>query len=94
MTEETTDQAEAQNTDGLVRKNRELLGEVKTLRAKLSEVTAERDALAASYGKVTLDQPLSEMLAKVSPFPPRFTRPMVEEHFSFVLGDDSQQVLL
>jgi len=90
MSEEQNDQTEPQNVDGLVRKNRELLGEVKTLRAKLVEMTAARDALSASYGKVTLDQPLQEMLAKVSPFPPRFTRPMIEEHFSFVLGDDGQ----
>jgi len=78
------------NVDGLLKKRDQLLNEVKTLRAKLAEVTAERDTLAASYGAVTLDKPLSEMLAKVSPFPARFTRPMVEEHFSFSLGDDGE----
>ena len=88
MSEEQTEQTEAHNVDGLLKKRDQLLSEVKTLRAKLAEVTAERDSLAASYGKVTLDQPLSEMLARVSPIPPRFVRPMVEEHFSFILGDD------
>lgn len=82
---------------GLLRKRDELLAEVRALKAKLAEVTAERDAMAEAKGRsdaelkaITIDRPTDDLLAQVAVLPVRFVRPAFDEHFSVKLDDKGQ----
>lgn len=85
------------DVDGLLRKNAELLGEVKALKAKVAEVEAERDGARAeaqearaTVRRVQLDEPLEQALGGAFVAPWRIMRPLVEEHFEVGLGDDGK----
>jgi cell division septum initiation protein DivIVA len=89
MTETTHD------VDGLLRKNAELLGEVKELKAKLAEVEGERDTANADAAaakeaarQVSLEKPLESDLGGAFVAPWRVVRPLLDEHFDFAVGDD------
>ncbi len=95
MTKETEHDAE-----GLLRKNAELLGEVKTLKARVAEMEGDtREAQAAAEASASrlralmLDEPLERDLAPRFVIPWRVTRPLLDEHFDFALGDDGRPVV-
>lgn len=81
--------------DGLLRKNAELLGEVKELKAKLAEaegatqaaLQAASDAQAAMR-KVALEKPLEGVLGGAFVAPWRVVRPLLDEHFTINMGAD------
>lgn len=81
--------------DGLLRKNAELLGEVKALKAKVAEIEAERDgarseaqAAQETMRRVQLEEPLERAAAPAFAVPWRIVRPLIEEHFDIALGED------
>lgn len=83
------------DVDGLLRKNAELLGEVKALKAKVAEVEGERDAAIADATAakeaahlVSIEKPLQAGLAGAFIAPWRVVRPLLDEHFDFATGDD------
>ena len=85
------------DVDGLLRKNAELLGEVKALKAKVAEIEGERDGARAeaqeareTMRRVQLDEPLEQVLGGAFVAPWRIMRPLVEEHFDAVLGEDGR----
>ena len=87
------------DVDGLLRKNAELLAEVKTLKSKITALEGERDTAKAeadtaqaTMRKTLLDDPLERELGEAFSLPWRHMRPLVEEHFSFALGDDGKPV--
>jgi hypothetical protein len=87
------------DVDALVRKNAELLGEVKALKARVTELEGERDAANdgaaqanAAMQKMMLDDPLEREVGNLFSIPWRHIRPLVEEHFTFTLGDDNKPV--
>lgn len=91
MTEQTT----GHDVDGLLRKNAELLGEVKELKAKLQEAEGAREAAlqAASEARgamrrVALERPLEGVLGRAFVAPWRVVRPLLDEHFAFDMGAD------
>lgn len=82
-------------TEGLVNKNRELLGEVKTLKARVKDLEdhlgAEKgraDAAEAEVKRITLDEPVEAVLGDLFAVKLKYVLPDVKEHFDFVLGDD------
>ena len=86
--------------DGLLRKNGELLSEVKGLKAKLGEIEAERDtarsdadAAQAMTRSVSLERPLEAALGSAFVAPWRIVRPLLDEHFTFGLSDDGNAVV-
>ena len=83
------------DVDGLLRKNAELLSEVKAMKAKVTEVEGERDnalgeAVAAKEvaRQVSIERPLEAALGSAFVAPWRVVRPLLDEHFDFALGDD------
>jgi hypothetical protein len=87
------------DVDALLRKNAELLGEVKALKAKVADLEGERDAAKDGEGqakaamqKILLDDPLEREIGKLFSLPWRHIRPLVEEHFTFTLADDGKPV--
>jgi cell division septum initiation protein DivIVA len=92
--------SEEHDVDGLLRKNSELLAEVKGLKAKVAEVEGERDeALQASSDaqdamrKVTLEKPLETVLSGAFVAPWRVVRPLLDEHFVFdATADEGAQI--
>lgn len=89
-----TDGAKEHDVDGLLRKNAELLGEVKELKAKLAEAEGARDAAlqAASAAQATmrgvaLERPLEGALGGAFIAPWRVVRPLLDEHFTFGMGE-------
>ena len=93
MTEQTHD------TEGLLRKNAELLAEVKGLKARITALEGERDAAKQdadaahlTMRKTLLDDPLERQLGAAFSLPWRHIRPLVEEHFVFALGDDGKPI--
>ena len=85
------------DVDGLLRKNAELLGEVKALKAKVAEIEGERDGARAeaqeareTMRRVQLDEPLEQVLGGAFVAPWRIMRPLVEEHFEVGLGEDGR----
>lgn len=85
------------DVDGLLRKNAELLGEVKGLKAKVAEIEAERDGARAeaqaaqdTMRRVQLDEPLEQAVGGAFVAPWRIMRPMIEEHFEVALGEDGK----
>ncbi len=92
-----TEKHQDENNAGLIAKRDELLGEVRALKAKLAEVTAERDAMAAAKGKceadlkaLTIDRPTDDILTQIAVLPVRFVRPLFDEHFSVQLDEAGQ----
>ena len=82
-------------TDGLVEKNRELLGEVKKLKARVKELEddlgAEKgraDTAEAEVKRITLDGPVEAVLGDLFAVKLKYVLPDVKEHFDFVPGDD------
>lgn len=91
------DQKSDHDVDGLLRKNAELLGQVKTLKARIGELEAERDAAQVSaqtatetMRRVQLDDPVQQALDKAFVAPWRVMKPLLDEHFDFALGDDGK----
>jgi hypothetical protein len=87
------------DVDGLLRKNAELLAEVKGLKARITALEGERDTAKAeadtaqaTMRQTLLDDPIERELGAVFSLPWRHMRPLVEEHFSFTLGDDGKPV--
>lgn len=85
------------DVDGLLRKNAELLGEVKALKARVAEIEVERDAAAADAAgaretmrRVQLEEPLEQALGGAFVAPWRIMRPLVDEHFDVDLGEDGK----
>lgn len=83
------------DVDGLLRKNGELLSEVKTLKAKVTELEGERDgakadaiAAQAMTRAVSIERPLEAVLGDSFVAPWRIVRPMLDEHFKFDLSDE------
>jgi cell division septum initiation protein DivIVA len=82
------------DVEALLRKNAELLGEVKALKAKVAELEGERDSAnddssqaQAAMQKLLLDDPLERTFGEAFSLPWRYMRPVIEEHFTFALGD-------
>jgi len=88
------------DVDGLLRKNAELLAEVKSLKAKVAEIEGARDeALQAAsdaqdtVAKVTLEKPLEAVMGGAFVAPWRVVRPLLDEHFVFdAAADDGAQI--
>jgi len=83
------------DVDGLLRKNAELLAEVKGLKAKVAEVEGERDAATGDAAmarevarQVSIERPLEGVLGGAFVAPWRVVRPLLDEHFQFELADD------
>lgn len=79
---------------GLIEKRDELLDEVKTLKAKLKTLEGERDeageraeAAEAELKRITVDNPVDEMLKAVFTVPVDQARKLLEGQFTFERGD-------
>jgi hypothetical protein len=86
--------------DGLLRKNAELLGELKAAKARIAELEAERDSARAdaqtareTMRRVQLEEPLEQALAGAFTGPWKIMRPLLGEHFTFELGDDGKPAI-
>lgn len=97
--EQTETQANEHDIVGILRKNAELLAEVKGLKAKIETLegeldTAKQDAdtAAATMRQTLLDNPLERELGAAFSLPWRHMRALVEEHFTFALGDDGKPI--
>lgn len=91
-----TDKTE-HDVDGLLRKNAELLGQLKQLKARVTEIEAERDAAQSSaqaatdtMQRVQLLEPVEHALAGAFVAPWRVMKPLLDEHFDFALGDNGK----
>lgn len=89
------DKPEQHDIDGLLRKNAELLGELKTAKARITELEAERDGAraeaeeaAAAFRRVKLDEPLEAAIGQAFVLPWRMLRPVFDEHFDAALDDE------
>jgi len=87
------------DVDGLLRKNAELLAEVKGLKAKVEALEGDLDAAkqnadtaSATMRQTLLDDPLERELSAAFSLPWRHMRALVEEHFTFALGDDGKPI--
>lgn len=85
------------DTEGLMRKNAELLAEVKKLKARIADLEGERDAAQeraeaaqATMRRVQLEEPIEAALGEAFRLPWRIVKPLVEEHFAFELGEDGK----
>lgn len=94
MTDKTDDKTE-HDIDGLLRKNAELLAEVKDLKAKLQEAEGATQAAqeAASDAQATmravaLERPLEDVLGGAFVAPWRVVRPLLDEHLTIEMGED------
>lgn len=83
------------DVDGLLRKNAELLAEVKTLKAKIADTEGERDSAKQAAGeaqdamrRVAVEKPLEQALGGAFVAPWRVVRPLLDEHFAIGLGAD------
>lgn len=99
MTEQQETKTE-HDVDGLLRKNAELLADIKKLKGRIAEIEGERDtavqeaeAVRGTLHRVQLDEPIEAALADAFRLPWRIVRPLVEEHFSFELGEDGKPVV-
>ena len=93
MGQKMTDGAKEHDVEGLLRKNAELLGEVKELKTKLQEAEGAREAAlqAASDARgamrrVALERPLEGVLGRAFVAPWRVVRPLLDEHFTIDMG--------
>lgn len=89
----TDDTDQKHDTDGLLRKNAELLAEVKSLKGKLAEMEGERDAALQTSSeaqdamrRVAVERPLETFLGGAFVAPWRIVRPMLDEHFVIGIG--------
>ncbi|HDR28854.1 hypothetical protein [Rhodovulum sp.] len=96
---ETENEEQGHDVHGLLRKNAELLGELKAAKAKVAELEAERDAALAKAAEAEatmrqtlLDAPVERTLGEAFSLPWRHMRPAIEEHFTFALGEDGKPV--
>lgn len=94
MTDQKTVEEEL---EAVKRKNAELLGEVKGLKAKITGLEEERDAASgradkaeATMGKVLLEDPIERGIAPRFVVPWRVVRPLIAEHFDFALNDEGK----
>lgn len=89
MSEDQTD------VSGLMRKNAELLAEVKALKGKLQEAESAREAALQAANeaqavtrRVALETPLQDALSGRFVVPWRIVRPLLDDHFAFDMGAD------
>lgn len=82
---------------GLTAKRDELLGEVRKLKTRVTELEGERDDAAkradeaeAEVKRVTIDEPVNSLLADLFTVPLKYVRDGLEEHFQFKPGDDGK----
>jgi hypothetical protein len=85
------------DVDGLLRKNAELLSELKAARTRIAELEAERDSAQADaqvardvMRRVQLEEPLEQALGQAFVAPWRIMRLLLDEHFDFALGEDGK----
>lgn len=99
MTDKTdkTDDKTEHDVDGLLRKNAELLAEVKDLKGRLQEAEGATHAAqeAASQAQATmrtvaLERPLEGTLGGAFVAPWRVVRPLLDEHLTIEMGEDHQ----
>lgn len=97
MAEKDDDKRDEHDVDGLLRKNAELLAEVKKLKQRITDLEGERDAAEAkaeeaaqTMRRVQLDEPLEQAVGGAFVAPWRVMRPLVEEHFDVSLGEDGK----
>lgn len=96
MTDQKTVEEEL---EAVKRKNAELLGELKGLKAKIAGLEEERDAAKgradeaeATMGRVLLEDPIEREIAPRFVVPWRVLRPLIAEHFEFALNDEGKPV--
>lgn len=82
------------DVDGLLRKNAELLAEVKSLKANLAEIETERDAALAdseaanaTVRQIAVETPIEDEFGQAFVAPWRVVRPLLDEHFDFAISD-------
>lgn len=81
----------------LLAKRDELLGEVRTLKARVAELEGERDGAVAradtadaEVKRLCLDDPVADVLGEMFAVKLKYVLPDIEEDFAFALGDDGQ----
>lgn len=81
----------------LLAKRDELLGEVRTLKARVAELEGERDGAVARAAtaeaevkRLCLDDPVAAVLGDLFAVKLKYVLPDIEEDYSFALGDDGQ----
>ncbi|KIN72787.1 hypothetical protein [Sulfitobacter guttiformis] len=95
-----SDQNTEHNIEGLLRKNAELLADIKTLKGRIATLEGERDAAntarddaTANVQRVMLDEPLENTVASMFSVPWRVMRSVVEEHFKLSLDESGKPML-
>lgn len=85
------------DVEGLLRKNAELLGEVRSLKGRVGEIERERDealqaaeAANATMRRLQLEEPVEQALAGAFVAPWRVMRPLLDEHLDFALTDEGR----
>lgn len=85
------------DVEGLLRKNAELLGEVRSLKGRVGEIERERDealqaaeAANATMRRRQLEEPVEQALSGAFVAPWRVMRPLLDEHLEFVLTDEGR----
>lgn len=96
---QNTDGDGGHNVDGLLRKNAELLAEVRGLKTRITELEGERDAARGeaqeaeqTTKRLLIEEPLQRLLADAFVVPWRVVRPLLDEHFVTALSDNGAQV--
>ncbi|WP_295047483.1 hypothetical protein [uncultured Paracoccus sp.] len=85
------------DVEGLLRKNAELLGEVRSLKGRIGEIERERDeALQAAETakdamlRLQLEEPVEQALSGAFVAPWRVMRPLLDEHLEFALTEEGR----
>lgn len=85
------------DVEGLLRKNAELLGEVRALKGRVGEIERERDeALQAAEAakdamrRLQLEEPVEKALSGAFVAPWRVMRPLLDEHLEFALTEEGR----
>lgn len=92
MTSKSDDKPDAA---ALIAKRDQLLGEVKALKARLTEAESDRDAwkakaetAEAALRRFKVDDPLEDLAGGMFGIPTRFAVQLLRDHFAFELGGD------